>query len=78
MLRMTIQGESSRYVDPPTTLTPYTTCSLHVAKNWRWKNQRLETSFAWNNVTFTEYQTIVGYATPQTALDISLSWHLAP
>lgn len=78
MVRATIQGESSRYVDPSTTLTPYTTCSLHVAKHWRWKNQRLETSFAWNNVTFTEYQTIVGYATPQTAFDVSLSWHLTP
>ena len=73
-----IQGESSRYVDQSTTLSPYTTCSLYVAKNWRWKNQRLETSFAWNNVTFTQYQTIVGYATPQTALDVTLAWHLTP
>ena len=78
MVRATVQGESSRYVAPSTTLAPYTTCSLHVAKHWRMKNQRLETSFAWNNVTFTEYQTIVGYATPQTALDVSLSWHLTP
>ena len=78
MLRTIIQGESSRYVDQSTTLIPYTTCTLHVAKNWRWKNQRLETSFDWNNFTFREYQTIVGYATPQTALDVTLSWHLAP
>ena len=78
IVRTIIQGESSRYVDQSTTLNPYTTCSLYVAKNWRWKNQRLETSFAWNNVTFTEYQTIVGYATPQTALDVTLSWHLSP